>query len=83
MENEELVSQFQAITNEPSDRARFYLEAVNWDLNVALSSFYENSGDADEFDQPMLDVSAGGASNVTHPQHAEKDPPQTHDKKVG
>lgn len=81
MEDENLVTQFQAITNETTERSRFYLEAVNWDLNAALGSFYDNSTEAAEIEEPMPDAHAS-VSNEAQQQQAERDEPMTHDKKV-
>ena len=33
----------QDITGENAERSKFYLESSNWQLDVALSSFYENT----------------------------------------
>ena len=33
----------QDITGEDAERSQFYLESSNWQLDVALSAFYENS----------------------------------------
>ena len=35
----------QDITGENGERSKFYLESSNWQLDVALSAFYENSED--------------------------------------
>lgn len=82
MEDENLVSQFQAITNETPERSRFYLEAVNWDLNAALSSFYDNSAGAVDVEEPMLDARAGGPSNEAYDQDVGKDLAKMHNKKT-
>lgn len=39
---DENIQQFAAITGASTDRARFFLEAANGDLETALSSFYES-----------------------------------------
>ncbi|XP_022672597.1 NSFL1 cofactor p47-like isoform X1 [Varroa jacobsoni] len=39
---DEVIQQFATITGVESDRARFYLDSAGWDLNLALSSFYED-----------------------------------------
>ncbi|KAJ2776187.1 protein phosphatase regulator [Coemansia javaensis] len=41
-EQDELVRQWLAVNPGDEGQARFYLEANNWDLNAALSNFYEN-----------------------------------------
>ncbi|OQR75820.1 NSFL1 cofactor p47-like, partial [Tropilaelaps mercedesae] len=38
---DELVTEFSSIAGVDFDRARFYLESAGWDLNLALSSFFE------------------------------------------
>jgi len=51
--NDEMLAQFQNITGCDSDRAQFYLESSNWQLDVAMASFYEGDqdGDMDVMDQ--------------------------------
>jgi len=41
-----LLAQFQDVTGAESDRANFFLESSNWNLEVALGSFFENDGEA-------------------------------------
>ena len=36
---------FQSITGCDSERAQFYLESSNWQLDLAMASFYEGDGD--------------------------------------
>lgn len=44
-DHEELVQQFKAITQENSDsRATFFLETANWQLDLAMTSYYDNDG---------------------------------------
>ncbi|CAG0896164.1 unnamed protein product, partial [Darwinula stevensoni] len=38
------ISQFCSVTGIDYERAKFFLESANWDLNVALSSFYDEAG---------------------------------------
>ncbi|KAJ2883123.1 protein phosphatase regulator, partial [Coemansia aciculifera] len=38
---DELIRKWIAVNEGTVDQARFYLEANNWDLNAALSNFYE------------------------------------------
>jgi len=49
---DESIQQFAAITGASADRARFFLEASNGDLETAMSSFYESepsaAGEAEE-----------------------------------
>lgn len=44
-DNEELVKKFADVTGVSEDRAKFYLDAANGELQVALSSFYEGDND--------------------------------------
>ncbi|XP_062543587.1 NSFL1 cofactor p47 [Armigeres subalbatus] len=46
-EREELIKQFSDVTGVAEDRAKFYLEAANGELQVALSSFYEGDNEGD------------------------------------
>ena len=36
---------FQDVTGSDSDRAGFFLESSNWDLDVAVGSFFESGGE--------------------------------------
>ncbi|XP_045507121.1 NSFL1 cofactor p47 [Colias croceus] len=45
---EETMRQFCDVTGADENRSRFFLESSNWQLEVALSSFYENGGNVDE-----------------------------------
>jgi len=56
-DRDEQLAQFQSITGCDADRAQFYLESSNWQLDLAMASFYE--GDADE---AGMEVEGGGAA---------------------
>ncbi|CAB3237919.1 unnamed protein product [Arctia plantaginis] len=45
---EETLRQFCDVTGADESRSKFFLESSNWQLDVALSSFYEHGGNADE-----------------------------------
>ncbi|XP_011170841.1 NSFL1 cofactor p47 isoform X2 [Solenopsis invicta] len=45
--HDELVSQFADVTGVDAERALFYLESSAWQLEVALTSFYENDEPAE------------------------------------
>lgn len=47
-DNEELVKKFADVTGVSEERAKFYLDAANGELQVALSSFYEGDNDPAE-----------------------------------
>ncbi|GAB0098231.1 Aldehyde dehydrogenase [Sergentomyia squamirostris] len=40
-DQEELISQFKDVTGVSEEQARFHLEAANWTLQIALTSYYE------------------------------------------
>ena len=44
-ETNQMISDFSGITGVDEDRAKFYLQSSNWELNVALETFYDNSSD--------------------------------------
>lgn len=46
-DREELIKQFSDVTGVAEDRAKFYLEAANGELQVALSSFYEGDNEGE------------------------------------
>ena len=45
----------QSITGCDADRAQFYLESANWQLDLAMASFYEGDGE-----EAGMDVGGGG-----------------------
>ncbi|KAJ2944907.1 hypothetical protein O0L34_g1800 [Tuta absoluta] len=45
---EDTLRQFCDVTGADEARSRFFLDSSNWQLEVALSSFYEHGGSADE-----------------------------------
>ncbi|KAL9978481.1 hypothetical protein ACROYT_G016001 [Oculina patagonica] len=47
-ERSQLVAQFSGVTDVDVERAQFYLESAGWDLNAALSSFYDTMGDDED-----------------------------------
>lgn len=48
-----MIAQFQDITGQDTDRARFYLESSGWEVELALGSFYEaNAIDTENFEGP-------------------------------
>jgi len=49
-----LITEFRSIADVDEQRARFYLESANWELQVALSSFYD-SGNAMDIPQETLE----------------------------
>ncbi|XP_066152285.1 NSFL1 cofactor p47 [Euwallacea fornicatus] len=46
-DQDEKIQQFTAITGSNSDRAKFFLESAAWDVEIAMSRYYENDGDDD------------------------------------
>ncbi|XP_065073981.1 NSFL1 cofactor p47 [Ochlerotatus camptorhynchus] len=54
-DREELVKQFSDVTGVSEDRAKFYLEAANGELQVALSSFYEGDNEGERSAPVVLD----------------------------
>uniref|UniRef100_U5EYU9 Putative nsfl1 cofactor p47 n=1 Tax=Corethrella appendiculata TaxID=1370023 RepID=U5EYU9_9DIPT len=47
-DHEQVVKEFCDITGLPEDRAKFYLESANFELQLALSSYYENDDGGEE-----------------------------------
>ncbi|CAK1589763.1 unnamed protein product [Parnassius mnemosyne] len=45
---EDTLRQFCDVTGADDARSRFFLESANWQLEVALSSFYEHGGNVDD-----------------------------------
>ncbi|XP_056646168.1 NSFL1 cofactor p47-like [Diorhabda sublineata] len=44
-EENEKITQFMSITDATEDRAIFFLESANWQLEVAMARYYENDGE--------------------------------------
>jgi len=60
---DEKLAQFQDVTGTDGQRATFFLESANWDLEMALGSFYENEGGGGaEQDEPMETGTAAAAT---------------------
>jgi len=53
-EHDAMIAQFQGITGVDGERARFYLESAGWQVDLAMSSFYE--ADGEEASEPMEDA---------------------------
>ncbi|XP_045762474.1 NSFL1 cofactor p47 [Maniola jurtina] len=47
---EDILRQFCDVTGADESRCKFFLESSNWQLDVALSSFYEHGGNIEEAD---------------------------------
>ncbi|XP_072412147.1 LOW QUALITY PROTEIN: NSFL1 cofactor p47-like [Chiloscyllium punctatum] len=56
---EEAIREFVTVTGVEEERARFYLESADWDLQLALGSFYEEGGDDDVITLPQPEPSTG------------------------
>lgn len=70
-DRDELIAQFAAISGVDSERARFYLESAAWQLETALSGFYEDGEDAGAGEDLGERPDTEGA-----PSTPKKDPPQ-------
>ncbi|XP_069739864.1 NSFL1 cofactor p47 [Narcine bancroftii] len=54
---QEAVREFVTVTGVEEERARFYLESADWDLELALGSFFEEGGDDDVITLPQPESS--------------------------
>ena len=61
-----LSSSLQSITGCDADRAQFYLESANWQLDLAMASFYEGDGE-----EAGMDIGGGAAEPATAPAPAQ------------
>merc|ERR1712106_1106087 len=59
-ENDEKLAQFQSITGCDQERAQFYLESANWQIDLAMASFYEGEGDMEVGGEQDLAAAGGG-----------------------
>lgn len=48
VQHDELISQFVGITGADSERGKFYLESANWNVEVAIASFFETIDEQNE-----------------------------------
>jgi len=64
-----MIAEFQAITGCEVERAKFYIESANGQLDLAISSFYESAGD-DFGDMDSADVPPPAAAAVPPPAAA-------------
>ncbi|XP_068624054.1 NSFL1 cofactor p47 [Battus philenor] len=81
---EDTLQQFCDVTGADDARSRFFLESANWQLEVALSSFYEHGGNVD--DVPANPTPAAASVSVLSDSDMESPPtsparPQKKDKK--
>ena len=44
----EQIARFISLTNADEERARFYLNAANGDLNTAVATFFDSSNDGED-----------------------------------
>lgn len=58
-----LLQQFREVTGVDEERAKFYLEAANWQLQAAMGGFYEG-GELEEGVPAPVRVAAGGGTNI-------------------
>lgn len=77
--NDELLAQFQDITGADVERSQFFLESSNWNLEMALGSFFENEAGGGPAEVEMGDEAgaavAAGAAAPTDPPAAEPPKP--------
>jgi len=68
MAQREAIKNFQAMTGASNEESKFYLEGHSWNVESAISSFYDNQTQqqTEQSDYPMF--SDGGPSAVPLPQ---------------
>ncbi|CEP16094.1 hypothetical protein [Parasitella parasitica] len=54
----DLINQFVATTQAPENQARFFLEAAGWDIEMAISQYFEGSASAADADSQPLETLA-------------------------
>jgi len=69
-----LLAQFQDVTGSDSDRAGFFLESSNWDLDVAVGSFFESGGEM-AMDQAAPPAQPAAEAAAEPPKSAARPPP--------
>ncbi|CAG9764789.1 unnamed protein product [Ceutorhynchus assimilis] len=69
-DQEEKVQQFIAVTGANPDRAKFFLDSAAWNVEVAMSRYYENEGEDVEMIEdspPLAGLETPSASPVVTP----------------
>ena len=59
---------YQDVTGIEGDRATFFLESANWNLEMALGSFYENLGQDEDMEAAPPAAEAAAASPAVDPE---------------
>ncbi|XP_039745930.1 NSFL1 cofactor p47 isoform X2 [Pararge aegeria] len=78
---EDILRQFCDVTGADDNRSKFFLESSNWQLDVALSSFYEHGSNMEEANtQPSSALPQLSDSDMESPPQS-PGPPQKKDKK--
>ncbi|XP_050356756.1 NSFL1 cofactor p47 [Nymphalis io] len=82
---EDTMRQFCDVTGADENRSRFFLESSNWQLEVALSSFYEHGGNVDEAPSAAPAVASLPPMSDSDMESPPRSParPQKKDKKKG
>jgi len=83
-ERDGVIQEFMAISGVgDEERAKFFLEAANWELSLALSGFFEGGGDSqDEEDlmelpvaaPPVVEPPSGASASTTSSNQSAKNP---------
>jgi len=81
-EHDSVLQEFMAISGVGDEsRAKFYLEAANWELSLALSGFFEGGGDSQDEDEiagltaPAPPQPAGASSGSASTSNSASQPP--------
>ncbi|ORZ20317.1 hypothetical protein BCR42DRAFT_346927 [Absidia repens] len=71
-DHNELIEQFTGMTSVSEDQAKFFLEMSNWDLEMAVTQFYDNSNEGSE-----TGTSNAASSAASAPASTSASAPQT------
>jgi len=66
-DNDQVIAQFQDITGADAERAKFYLESANYQLDLAMANYYEGDAEEEAVPQPMDDTPGGERGRITLP----------------
>lgn len=78
---EDTLRQFCDVTGADENRSRFFLESSNWQLEVALSSFYEHGGNVEEAPSAPAVAPAMSDSDMDSPPRSPGRPQKKEKKK--
>ncbi|ORX49523.1 SEP-domain-containing protein [Hesseltinella vesiculosa] len=66
-DHDDLINQFTGMTGTSPDRAQFFLEMANWDLEMALTQYYDSGEESNASSTPVSEPFQPGAPESFRP----------------